>query len=215
MLENVYGLFTEKFKDDIKAWDHFIEFLAVDNQGGLIHQLCHKFEWLFDDNKSTNSLMRMYNPALLRSDYYDHLGDMYFEKIIGLKQSQGNDLPLSTENDADGLIKTSFENTIATKIILDQNAGTGRYLMTAHKINPNAMLFGVENDIRALRIAFTNFAIHGISGYLLHADTRIHNIDMDTDEGMFNWTFANKWYSHVDKLKTINCKMSNIATTLL
>lgn len=215
MLENVYGLFTEKFKDDKKAWDYFIEFLAVDNQGRLIHQLYHKFEWLLDDNKFTSSLMRMYNPALLRSDYYDHLGDMYFEKIIGLKQSQGNDLPLSTENDADGLIKTSFEKTIATKIILDQNAGTGRYLMAAHKINPNAMLFGVENDLRALRIAYTNFAIHNIPGYLLHADTRIHNIDMDTDEGMFNWTFANKWYSQINKLKTRKCEISNKTMKLL
>ena len=66
------------------------------------------------------------------------------------------------------------------------------------------MLFGIDTDLRSLRIAFTNFAIHGIQGLLLHADTRIHDIEMDTDEGMFNWNFANKWYSNIDRLKLKN-----------
>ena len=204
MLEYMYGLFTVKFKDDVKAWDNFIDFLAADNQGALIHQLNHKFEWLFEDCKFANSLNNIYKPKLLETDYYDHLGDMYYEKILNHKQSQEKDLSLVTMNDAYTIMKLSFGKTSAPVNILDPTAGTGRYLMAAYKINPDAMLLGIDTDLRALRIAFTNFAIHGIPGYLLHADTRIHDIEMDTDEGMFNWNFANKWYSHIDRLKLKN-----------
>ena len=202
MLENMYNIFSKKFKDEVIAWDHFIDFLAVDNCGSLIYQFRHKFEWLFEDNKLVNSLMSIYNPALLRSDYYDHLGEMYFEKILNPKQSQDRNLSLMTMNDAYTMAKMSFGETDAPLKILDPVVGSGRYLMAVYKIAPNALLFGVDTDLRALRIAFTNFAIHGIQGYLLHADTRIHDTEIDTDEGIYNWQFANKWYSHIDKLKT-------------
>lgn len=202
MLENMYNIFSKKFKDEVIAWDHFIDFLAVDNCGSLIYQFRHKFEWLFEDNKFVNSLMSIYNPTLLRSDYYDHLGEMYFEKILNPKQSQDRNLSLMTMNDAYTMAKMSFGETDAPLKILDPVVGSGRYLMAVYKIAPNALLFGVDTDLRALRIALTNFAIHGIQGYLLHADTRIHDTEIDTDEGIYNWQLANKWYSHIDKLKT-------------
>lgn len=205
----MYKLFTMKFKDNVKAWDYFIDFLAVDNQGRLIHQLSHKFEWLFEDNKLVNSLMSIYNPALLRSDYYDHLGEMYFEKILKPRQSQDRNLSLMTMNDAYTMAKMSFGETDAPLKILDPVVGSGRYLMAVHKIAPNALLFGVDNDIRALRVALTNFAIHGIQGYLLHADARIHDVEIDSDEGIFNWMFANKWYSCIDKLKMKKCRIAD------
>lgn len=73
--------------------------------------------------------------------------------------------------------------------------------MAAHKTAPNALFFGVDVDLRALRIAFINFAIHGISGYLLHADSLAHDTDISTDDGIYNWHFANRWDSCMNKLK--------------
>ena len=203
----MYNLFKEKFKEDVKAWDYFIEFIAADNYASLIYDFNHKFEWLLEDRKFAMSLMSIYDPALLKSDYYDHLGDMYYEKILKPNQSKNKDLFLITMDDAYNMVKMSVGETDAPIKILDPTIGTGRYLMAAHKIVPNALLFGVDSDLRALKIAFTNFTIHGIPGYLLHADTSVHDVEMETDEGIYNWQFANEWNSCIDKLKAKKCKI--------
>ena len=88
--------------------------------------------------------------------------------------------------------------------VLDPVVGTGRLLMAAHKQAPNANLFGVDLDQRMVRIAFTNFAIHDISGYLLNADSLQHETDISTENGLYNWRFANRWNSNLDDLKPIN-----------
>ena len=87
--------------------------------------------------------------------------------------------------------------------VLDPCVGTGRFLIGAHKYAPDANLFGVDIDLRALRIAFTNCAIHGIRAYFLHADSLVHEIDISKPDGIANWQYANKWYSSWDKLKTM------------
>jgi len=212
MLEDVYNLFKEKYKDSVKSWDQFIEFIAADNNASLIYQLNDKLEWLFEDKRLLKSLMTKYNPALLRSDYYDHLGDMYFEKILKPGHSQNKDLFLISMNDAYDMIKKTIGENDAPIKILDPNVGTGRYLMAAHKIVPNALLFGVDSDLRALRIVFTNFTIHSIPGYLLHADTSVHDIEMETDEGIYNWQFANEWNSCIEKLKAKKRKIKDKIT---
>ena len=80
MLDSMYDTLTAKFHDSYKAWDHLVEFLAVDNCGSMLFQMDHKFEWLFEDRGLTEKLMDTYDPKILRSDYHDHLGDMYLEK---------------------------------------------------------------------------------------------------------------------------------------
>jgi len=201
MLETMYILLLGKFKDKIIAWDHFIEFLAVDNSGHLIFQLNHKFEWLFEDKQLLKSIKNIYNSTLLNSDYYDHLGEMYQEKILTQKQSQSKFLSM---DEAFSKAEATIKKTDSPIKILDTCVGSGRYLMAIYKINPNAVLFGVGKDLRALRIAYTNFAIHGIRGYLLHADTLLHEINLDIDAGKYNWEFSNKWHSCQDKLRIKN-----------
>ena len=202
MLEDMYSLLNNKYSDSVKAWDSLIEFLAVDNCGSLIYQLDHKFEWLFEDSELSRTLMKTYDPELLRSDYYDHLGEMYLEKIIGKKESERKGLYLTPMNVAESMAAMTIKETDKALNILDPAVGTGRLLMAAHKRAPNGLVFGVDIDLRALRIAFTNFAIHGISGYLLHADSLRHEIDISIKDGRSNWQFANKWYSSMDQLKT-------------
>ncbi len=207
MLESMYGLLTGKFHDPYKAWDHFIDFLATDNCGSLIHQLDHKFEWLFEDSRLADRLMKTYDPEKLRSDYYDHLGEMYLDKVAGPSQVQCQGLFLTPMHVADSMAAMTIGETTDKVNVLDPCVGTGRLLMAAHKQAPNARLFGVDVDMRALRIAFTNFAIHDISGYLLHADSLGHETDISTDEGFHNWQFANRWYSCMDKFKPIKGRL--------
>ncbi len=209
MLERIYDLLTAKFHDRYKAWDHFIDFLATDNCGSLIHQLDHKFEWLFEDGRLADRLMKTYDPEKLRSDHYDHLGDMYLEKVVSSSQVEQQGQYLTPVPVAESMAAMTIGNTQDKVNILDPCVGTGRMLMAAHKYAPNARLFGVDNDLRMVRIEFTNFAIHDISAYLLHADSLGHETDISTDDGLHNWQFANRWYYCMDKLKPIKGRSSD------
>ena len=204
MLENVYGLISGKHNDPIKAWDSFIEFLAVDNCPPMFNQLDHKFEWLFEDKDFADEIIKTYDVGLLKSDYYDHLGEMYLEKIVSKNEATRKGQFLTPMNIADAMAEMTIRKTENAVKILDPAVGTGRLLMAAHKRAPKGLLFGVDIDLRALRVAFTNFAIHNISGYLLNADSLYHETDISTEEGAYNWKYANKWYSCMDKLKPIN-----------
>lgn len=204
MLDSMYDTLTAKFHDPIIAWDHLIEFLAVDNCGSMLFQMDHKFEWLFEDRGLTEKLMHTYDPKMLRSDYYDHLGDMYLDRVISTNQAQRQGQFLTPMNVAQMTAAMTIGETKDKVNVLDPCVGTGRLLMAAHKQAPNAKLFGVDLDQRMVRIAFTNFAIHDISGYLLHADSLQHETDISTEEGRYNWQFANRWNSHLDQLKPIN-----------
>ena len=206
MLERMYSLLSSKFHDPVKAWDSLIEVLAVDNCGGLIFQLDHKFEWLFEDVSFARRLIKTYDSELLRSDYYDHLGEMYLEKVVDKKKAQGKGLYLMPMPDTETAAVVNVIETDKTRTILDPAVATGRLLMAVHKMTPNSKLFGVDVDLRALRIAFTNFAIHSISGYLLHADSLKHEIDINNEDGISNWHYANRWYSCMDKLKEARSK---------
>ncbi len=216
MLESMFDLFTEKFADMVEAWDHFVEFLAVDNHGSLICQLDHKFEWLFEDRKLCEALMKIYDPELMRSDYYDHLGDMYWEEVLGKGNAARGRSFLISWREAQSTAAKHTAETDETLRILDPVAGTGRLLMATHKRAPNTLLFGVDVDLRALRIALTNFAIHGITGYLLHANTLQHQIDPSTEDGRANWQYSNRWNSGIDELiplETGNQVNQNIVLT--
>jgi type I restriction-modification system DNA methylase subunit len=125
---------------------------------------------------------------------------MYLEKIVS-KLDTGRPLILPRMDKAEALARKTINKTDQPVKILDKTVGTGRVLMSAYKRAPNSMLFGVDNDLRALRIAFTNLAIHDISGYLLHADCEKHELDIANDDGWYNWQYANRWYSCMDKLK--------------
>ena len=206
MLDSMYDTLTAKFHDPVKAWDHLIEFLAVDNCGSLFYQVDHKFEWLFEDRGLADKLMNTYDPKILRSDYYDHLGEMYLDRVISTDQAQRQGQFLTPMAVAEMTAAMTIGETDKPVRVLDPCVGTGRMLMAAHRQAPNAKLFGVDLDQRMVRIALTNFAIHDISGYLLHADSLHHETDLSTEEGRYNWQFANRWNSNLDQLKSINYK---------
>ena len=198
MLERMYDLVLNKFEDELEAWDSLVDLVAADHQANLLAKLNHKFEWLHEDRALTDKLSRVYDPSILRADYHDHLGDVYREKLrAGVPTVELGQLDLV-------LHKWTPREQKGTGIaMLDPAAGTGSLLMEVHKSLPKVSLFGVERDLRAYRIALTNFAIHNIQGYLLHADKDKHDITLQTPEGQYNWKFANQWYSCIDKLKPV------------
>lgn len=201
MLENAHGILERKLHDPSKAWDRLIEFIAVDNCAPLFFQLNHRFEWFFDDSQLANDFMAVYDSKLLKSDYYDHLGEMYIEKLLSKSEVQRRGIYLTPMEVGSLMANITIEKTDQKVNILDPAVGSGRLLMAAHKQAPKARLFGVDTDLRLLRIAYANLAIHNIQGYLLHADSLRHEIDISTKSGRENWQYANNWYSQIDKLK--------------
>ncbi|MHA1823538.1 MAG: hypothetical protein ACTSXM_06745, partial [Promethearchaeota archaeon] len=165
----------------------------------VLLDLKHNFEWFTKDKKLIDNLNFFYKPNLLKSDYYDHLGDMYAEKILPLNPSKWLLTPLDLTNKlANDIVN---ERSQLSFKLLDSMVGSGRLLMAIFKKAPDSLLFGVDNDIRVLRIAQTNFFIHNIPALLLNADSAVHETDIAKPEGYFNWQYANRWHSHKDKLK--------------
>ncbi|MEZ5359670.1 MAG: N-6 DNA methylase [Candidatus Zixiibacteriota bacterium] len=204
MLERLYRLFEARFNNTRESWNHFLEFIAVDNKPTLYKQLHHKFEWLFNDLSLCKSILNIYDPKILNGDFYDHLGDMYLEKFGESIDSKTRDKIRPLEGIENELNKARVPRTDKNIKILDPSCGTGRLLLAAHKLAPNASYFGVESDINLFRIAITNFSIHSIEGYFLLAENFKHEIDIAKAKGQYNWRFANNWNSHTHKLKPVS-----------
>lgn len=199
MFLSMYNILNEKIKDPILAWDYLIEFLATNNSAKLITKIKHNFEWLTKDNNLLSDLMTLYDPSLVEGDYHDYLGDLYQEIVAPKLKSKNH--PMLSENKAIKIAETQIGNTNKAKAILDPSVGTGRLLMAAYKIAPNAKLFGADYDIRKLRIAYTNLASHNIPAYLLHANPKKHEIDISKYNGRYNWEHANQWHETKDQLR--------------
>jgi len=187
MLENMLNLLQEKFANKNSAWDKMLEFLIVDNQGKYFFQIDHKFEWLWENQRLAQQLLDIYDSELLRSDLHDHLGELYFMRILS-KAYPDN----------------PFVGTILhQKGITYSSAGTGNELLQAAKKNPDTKYYGVEPDKQLYRIALTNCIIHSVDVQLLNTNPNICDINVQTENGRSNWKYANKWNVDQSKLKPV------------
>ena len=202
MLENMYEIIANKNNDPTKSWDRLIEFLAADNSPSHYFQFKHNLEWLMKDEPLATNLMNIYDPKLLKSDFYDHLGELYQDRVASKVYTKNSEIVLTPKQIADSIAQITGKTDKPIKI-LDPAVGSGRLLMSAYKAAPNSYLFGVDLDMRKLRIAMTNFAIHDIPGYFLNADSSKHEIDISKESGKANWKYMNSWYSCMDKLKPV------------
>ena len=199
MLDKMYELFLAKFGDVITAWDRFLELLAADHNALFVQEFDHRFEWLLKDSSLGEKLMKIYDPKLLRSDYHDHLGDMYIDIFPKDWGKRGLDPETNKLEDYTELL--GKEKKSERLKILDKAARTGRLLTLAHQRFPKAVLFGIENDKRLYRIALTNFAIFDIPGYLINANSETDEIDLKTKNGRDNWEMANLWNPPTGRFK--------------
>lgn len=204
MLENMYDLMTVKVNDSVKSWDRFVEFLAADNSQALYFQLKPNLDWFLGDESFATELMKLYNPHLLKSDYYDHLGEIYTERIVSRNDVKRKGIYLTPMHISEMISKMTIGETDERINVLDPAVGSGRLLMSAYKVAPNGRFFGVDLDMRLLRIAMTNFAIHNIPGYFLHANSLKHEIDISKTGGRANWKYMNRWNSHLEDLVVTN-----------
>lgn len=170
-------------------------------------QLEDKLKWFFKNKSLSENLVKAYDLSLIKSDRYDYLGEIYIDNVIGTREAGRKGQYLTPQNVVELMCAMTFGKKNYEKInVLDPCVGTGRFLLTANKYAPNANLFGVDIDLRAIRTAFTNAAIHSITMYLLNADSLRHETDISKEDGRYNWHFANRWYSYWDKLKEMTAE---------
>ena len=202
MLEKTYGLFLRKFGDPAIAWDRFLEFVAVDNSVSLLPQIGHKFEWLFGDKEFSGKVMRTYDYQLMKSDFYDHLGDMYAETVVSSTDPKNDHrYALQPMGRLEEATASAISYSRQVMSVLQPDVTSGRSFMAAYKQAPNAIFFGIADDERKARLTLTNLQIHDLRGFVLHADRFKHNVDPSTKDGSHNWGFANKWHSQITKLR--------------
>lgn len=200
MLEELLNVFTDKFADPLVSWDRFIEFLATEARGSVFYQLDHKFEWFHEDRPFIEKILKLHDPALLRSDYHDHLGELYSAFWANTLRRDPKDLSFIPYDVAEDTANAFVGRTDERKRIFVPHTGTGRLIMAVHRRAPNSILFGSESDLRKYRIAYTNLCIHRIYASIIHADHDSHELDISLSAGRENWQYANKWYPQTEKL---------------
>jgi len=199
--EEMYRILLDEFHDYKKAWDCLVEFLVISNYPKFLFMVKHKFEWLFQNAKLAGKLKRIYNIKLLKSDKHDYLGDLLVKYGNKLEISYDINSIIPPDEIVEKIIKKNIKETKKAINILDLGTSTGRFILKLSEIAPNCVIFGIDKNIRLLRIAFANCTIHNIHSYLLCADYLIHNYDYSTARGRNNWQHANKWYPHWHKLE--------------
>lgn len=203
MLDVLY----KEIHNETDAFDRMLEFLLVDNSWPFLSQF-GKDAWFIDPNNAwLRAILQEYNKEtveLLRSNWDDDLGDLYIDL-----QSQGSQNMkgqfLTPMNVCNMMTQMAIPEELRNKKsnILDPCCGTGRFFMTGFKVSPKSYYYGVDIDQRILHVALVNCAMHDIHGFLLHADSLVHEIGLDTPNGRYNWKFANQWESHWSDLKTM------------
>jgi type I restriction-modification system DNA methylase subunit len=183
----------EKFHGDYtRSFDVLLEFLAVNNRPYVLEQIPDRLEWLFSDLKTYERLVEAYDCEAVKRDF-DSLGDIYIDNLGKISQSSRGQF-FSPEEVCRFMAKMVAADRTEKKdgkiLVCDPAVGSGRMLLAAYdEFGDDAAYFGVDIDLRALRIAFINASCRGIEDfYLLHADSLLH----DTRPNSPNWKYANR-----------------------
>lgn len=205
MYDELFNILYREYNDSHKAYEHLLQFLAVDNCPPIMLEIEGNLEWFFSNKELADKIIKAYNLPLIKeggSEKYDCLGDLYVENVIGANEASRKGLYLTPQPVVELMCQSVLgDNTKEEPNILEPCVGTGRFLLTASKYAPNARLYGVDNNLNMIKTAFTNAAIYNVSMYLLHADSLLHETDISKQEGRDNWQYANRWQSSYDKLK--------------
>jgi hypothetical protein len=203
--DKLHAALYSSIHNEFDALDRLTEFLAVDNCPPLLLQFPKDIWFLKPENEWLQKTFEVYDKEMcdmLRADWDDELGNMYMDmQSNSIKGLRGQFLTPIHVSDMMAQMVMGVEKKPET--VLDPCVGTGRMLMSAAKVNPEARMYGVDIDHRGLHITLVNAAQHNIHAFVLHADSLLHDTDPSHPNGRFNWKHANQWQSHFGQLKTI------------
>ena len=195
----LFNALKNHFHDCLTAYDKMLEFLIVDFQPFMLYKIEGSLRWFFENENLAKELVSVYEIDKIRASMKDHLGMMYCS-LQSRKTLEAKGQFITPYNISRFIAEMTLGENKEPVNVLDPACGTGSMLLAAHEINPKALLIGVDIDLRAVRTCMTNFAIHGIKGYVLCADSLLHEIDISKENGRNNWKYCNSWHSRFDKM---------------
>lgn len=179
-------------RDPLTAFDKLLEFLVVDMSDGRMIPYIPNVEWWFSadgvdliDRLTKKNYSREFISEI-KGERHDHLGEIYTDvQSTSSKRGKGQ---FFTPTDVTQLIATmSMDASKGPVKILDPCIGSGRFMIAAANINPEARIYGVDIDLRATQISMVNAWMFNIHAFLLHANALLHEIDIKYLEGQENW----------------------------
>ena len=76
-----------EFNNSHEAYEHLLQFLAVDNCPPMILDIEGNLDWYFSNPDLAGKLVEAYNLPLIKSDCFDYLGDIFIENVIGAAEA--------------------------------------------------------------------------------------------------------------------------------
>jgi len=186
------------------AWDRMIEFVAADWHGAfIVGQLGDDALWLFEDRELMQKLIAVYDLDLVKSDMDDALGELYCNNQ-GVQGARWKGQFLTPMNVCRMMALMTMpghddERRDEPLRVLEPAVGTGRMIIAAAEVCPEAYFYGVDVDIRALRIAFLNCSFRKVHGFFLHADALRHDTRLCSPNWKnANWLWQDRWGKLLD-----------------
>ncbi|MFA7709921.1 MAG: N-6 DNA methylase [Candidatus Neomarinimicrobiota bacterium] len=200
--DNILNAIYSTTHDYYEAYDRMIEFLTCDYNEYFLLKIPGS-KWMFDkDSEIRKKIFENYNIGIheeIANDKYDYLGEIYMD-IQGCKEANRKGQYITPMHLCDLMVGMTMNLGNGPIRVLDPCIGTGRFAIAVSNINPDARIFGVDIDNRAIQTAICNSCIFKIHGFYLHADSLLHIIDIKYEEGRKNWRFANQWVSHFSEM---------------
>ena len=194
MLRNTYNCIKKETTNPNKAWDTLIAFILANNNPYYLLQTYKELTPILNKTKLQQQLLSLYNNSLLRTDRYDHIGELY--------QNSNNyplDKKLLSKQEINWLTQKYVPETNKKISILDPNARTGRLLIATKKRAPNAILFGITKNVNEYRIALANASIHKLPIYLIHVKPDALHSSHSMQINKHSWKHANQWHPFPQK----------------
>lgn len=206
----MFQIIQQSSKDSNEAYTYLLEYIVGNFNPKYIPQFDSKLEWYLSNPAVTEPLNKVYSQNLskLKEDFYDHLGELYIENVVSKADVKKHGLHLTPPQIVEFMTKATIHELPKPDdkplYILDPAVGSGRFLLEAYRTVPNSRLFGVDINLDLVRTCITNLELRGIKNYcILHANTLLHELALDKEEGIYNWKFSNRWQSHMKELKTM------------
>lgn len=161
-------------------------------------------EWV----KLTNEALednRIYSAS---NGWYDYLG-LFYEDTVQTKYKAGTRGQFFTPHNVCQLmaeITMLQEKDYTDKLVNDCCCGSGRFLLAAHTLHPEAIMIAADLDEVACKMAVMNFYIHGVRGSVV-------NQNSITLESFKAWRVNNYFSPHMMPLPHIELINPNEAYT--
>ena len=126
-------------------------------------------EWI----KITNEALTNNKNYSASNGWYDYLG-IFYENTVQSKYKAGTRGQFFTPHNVCQVMTELTmleEKDYTNQLVNDCCCGSGRFLLAAHTLHPEAIMIGADLDEVACKMTVLNFYIHGVRGSVINQNT--------------------------------------------